>query len=202
MGRNRNDQDFSLREDKVKKYAHRNREEDILIAGAGGQGVMLLGTVIAKAAILENKNVTYIRSYGAEMRGGTSSCWIRIRRGRIAAPIFDKATVSVMMNRPSFEKFKNRRVKRGILIANSSLIDANKREKSKPVEYIPVNELALNIGNLKTVNIIALGFLLKIYPFIRRSSVEKTINQIFAKNRELKKMNLNALDVGMTYGED
>jgi len=177
-----------------------NFEENILIAGAGGQGVMLLGRIIAEAAMLEAKNVTYIRSYGAEMRGGTSNCWIRISPARIAAPIFDKATISVMMNQPSLKKFKNRCGGNGVLLLNSSLIPDKIHQQGVSVKRIPLNNLALKLGNAKIVNIILLGFLLKTKPFVKMSSVESVIRKIFKDRPDLFQINLRAFKAGFTYG--
>jgi 2-oxoglutarate ferredoxin oxidoreductase subunit gamma len=96
--------------------------EKIIIAGAGGQGIMLLGRVLAEAAMRENKYVTWLPSYGAEVRGGTAYCMVVISHKEIGSPYIEEADTLIIMNNPSLEKFKDRIKKQGLLILNSSLV--------------------------------------------------------------------------------
>ena len=95
--------------------------EKIIIAGSGGQGVMLLGKILAETAMQENKFVTWLPAYGAEVRGGTSHCMVIISDKEIGSPYVDKADTLIIMNQPSLERFKERRAPQGLLLINSSL---------------------------------------------------------------------------------
>jgi len=171
-------------------------EEKVLIAGFGGQGIMLLGKIIAEAAVLENKNVTYIRSYGAEMRGGTAHCSIKLSKKEIASPVFDNATAAIIMNQPSLEKFKNRFTKESIVIANGSLIKINPKIKGVKLYFYPLNEMANFLGDIRVANIIALGKLLKKYSLIKKDSVIKILREYFKSNPHILELNLEAFALG------
>ena len=175
-------------------------EEKILIAGFGGQGIMLLGKVIAQAAVLEDRNVTYIRSYGAEMRGGTAHCLVRISDNQISSPVFDKATIAVIMNQPSLDKFKDNIAPGGLLILNESVFDKKLKRNDIKIKGLKMNELAINLGSVKVANIIGLGALLRERPFIRMSSAELTLKEIFKERGDLLESNLRALREGYNHG--
>lgn len=176
-----------------------NPEEKILIAGFGGQGTMFLGKVLAEAAVLEKKAVTYIRSYGAEMRGGTANCLLRLSKGKIFSPVFEKATSAIIMNEPSWRKFKARIEKRGFLLLNSSLIKNAQASSGINLKKVPLNDLALKIGSLRVANIIALGVFLREKRLIKVSSAEKILKTIFKENPQLLELNLEALRLGFNY---
>jgi 2-oxoglutarate ferredoxin oxidoreductase subunit gamma len=161
--------------------------ENILIAGFGGQGIVFLGNVIARAAVLENKQVTHIRSYGAEMRGGTAHCMVRLSLRPIASPIFDKASVAIILNQPSFSKFKKRIEKGGILVLNAPSAD-------------DLNQKALKLGSLKVANIIGLGIALRKRLFLKLSSAERVLKDVFKDKDDLLKANLKALRLGYSNG--
>lgn len=175
-------------------------DEKILIAGFGGQGIMFLGRIIAQAAVEENKNVTYIRSYGAEMRGGTAHCLVKISKRDIASPVFKKATISLIFNQPSLEKFKDSIEPKGILLLNKSLIKKILNKKNIIIERFLLNELALKIGNIKVANTIALGILLKIKPFLKISSAESALKNILKGKQDILTQNLEALKAGYSHG--
>ena len=177
----------------------KDREEKILIAGFGGQGIMFLGRVLAQSAILEKKNLTYIRSYGAEMRGGTANCMVRIGRSQIGSPVFEKATLAIIMNRLSWEKFKNRIEKRGFALLNSSLIKKDSSSLGIRIKRVPLSDLALRVGSLKVANIIGIGAFLREEPIVKLSSVEAVLKEIFDNKPQLLKFNLQALKVGFNY---
>ena len=178
----------------------KTEEEKILIAGSGGQGIMLLGKVIAQAAVLENKNVTYIRSYGAEMRGGTAHCLVRINKNEISSPVFDKATAAIIMNQPSLDKFKNNIGSGGLLILNESVFDKKQKINGIRIKSLKMNELALNLGSVKVANIIGLGALMREKPFISIYSAEGALKEIFKERSDLLRSNLQALREGYNHG--
>lgn len=172
------------------------REEKALFAGFGGQGIMLLGRIVAEAAVLENRNVTYIRSYGGEIRGGTAHCLVKVSEEDIASPVFEKITVAIIMNQPSLDKFRNRLIKKGVFIVNKSLITKGYKLKDKKLHYYPLNKMANSLDNLRVANIIALGILLRKHPLVRKSSATEVIKSYFSNKVDILKLNLRALELG------
>jgi 2-oxoglutarate ferredoxin oxidoreductase subunit gamma len=193
MGQGEDGEGIPIREDKMKKrstqYAVRSttQDENILIAGSGGQGIVFLASLIARAAVEEGRHVTFIRSYGSEMRGGTAHCLVRLSAQEIASPVFKKATIAIIMNKPSLERFKNRLDKKGLLMVNAEgKLDLNKK--------------ALKLGSIKTANAIALGLALRKKPFVNRRSVEKVLKDGLKEKKDLLRINLKALDLGYKNG--
>jgi 2-oxoglutarate ferredoxin oxidoreductase subunit gamma len=131
--------------------------EQNLFAGFGGQGMLLMGQFLAYAGMLENKHVSWLPSYGPEMRGGTANCSVVVSDKPIASPVITKASCVVAMNRPSLDKFEQTVKPGGLLIVNSSLIDRKATREDIEVMYIPANEIAEELGNAKVANIVILG---------------------------------------------
>ena len=130
--------------------------ERIIIAGAGGQGIMLLGKILATSIMEENKFVTWLPSYGAEVRGGTAHCLVVVSDEEIGSPYIKEADALIVMNSPSLMKFKGRLKNKGLLIANSSLVD-NITDKKFTVLNFPFTDIASNLGNIRIANMVALG---------------------------------------------
>jgi 2-oxoglutarate ferredoxin oxidoreductase subunit gamma len=174
-------------------------EEKIIIAGAGGQGIMLLGKVLAEAAMRLNKRVTWLPAYGAEVRGGTAHCMVVISDSEIGSPYVTKADILVVMNAPSLNKFKNRVKDKGLLIVNSSLAGlAQEVNKSTHVVQHPFTDLALKLGNIKIANMIALGCLIGKSNIVTAESALEVIRAIAPKGREaLIEVNQKALSEGI-----
>jgi len=171
--------------------------EKIIIAGAGGQGVMLLGKIITEAASAENKNVTWLPSYGAEVRGGTANCMVVVSDQDIGSPYIVKADTLIIMNEPSLEKFKPKLKKTGLLIINSSLIDKKIEDKNTRVKKGPFTYIAMKLGNLKVANMVALGFYLANKNIINIQTVFTIIDKIApADKRGLIAINKQALEEG------
>ncbi len=173
--------------------------EKIIIAGAGGQGIMLLGKVMAEAAMRENKYVTWLPSYGAEVRGGTAHCMIVVSDAEIGTPYIDKAGTLIIMNGPSLKKFKNRIKNKSLLIINSSLA-GNLKDTGRTAKVIkhPFTDLAMAMGNIKVANMIALGCLINQKNLIGSDSVCEVIREIAPKGKEgLIEINQKALMEGM-----
>ncbi len=132
--------------------------QDVIIAGFGGQGVMLIGNVLAYAAMEQGLNVTYMPVYGVEMRGGTANCTVVISDEEIGSPIIFYPKSLVIMNQPSLMKFQPRLVKDGLLIVNSSIVDESLVDKDKyNVLMVPVNNIADKLGDIRMANMVALG---------------------------------------------
>ena len=164
-------------------------EEKIIIAGFGGQGVLSLGQFIAYSAINNGLEVTWLPSYGPEMRGGTANCSVVVSDQPVASPIIARPDCLIAMNRPSLDKFVDAVRPGGLIIVNSSLIDVK-------VVYINANDVALEVGNVKTANIVVLGAYIKQSGLLPYDAVYNTIDKIFAKKPKVIPMNKLAFDKG------
>jgi len=175
--------------------------EKIIIAGAGGQGVMLLGKVLANAALKDNLNVTWLPSYGAEVRWGAAHCMVIISSGDIPSPYIDKADTLIIMNEPSLLKFKQRIKNKGLLLINSSLISPNIIKHISPnIRQIclPFTEAAVKLGNIKVANMIALGSYIARKKIFSKQTVFKVIEEIVpAEKKSLIEINKQALLTGI-----
>ena len=132
-------------------------EKRLIIAGFGGQGVLLIGQLIAYAGMLVGKEVTWMPSYGPEMRGGSANCSVVVADEPIGSPKVDHADVVIAMNRPSMELFEKNIVPGGALLYNSSLIDVKPRRDDIRVVAVPCNDIANEIGSAKSTNMVMLG---------------------------------------------
>ncbi len=132
--------------------------EEVVIAGFGGQGIILAGKLLAQTAMKAGKEVTYMPSYGAEVRGGTANCMVVIADELIACPVVGRPDSLIAMNKASLSKFGPRLKKGGLLVINSSLIDDEPQvDETIEVVTVPADELAVQLGNKKAANMIALG---------------------------------------------
>ncbi len=171
--------------------------EKIIIAGAGGQGIMILGMVLAEAALRENKFVTWLPSYGAEVRGGTSHCMIVISDRTIASPYINQADTLIIMNAPSLERFKKRIKERGLLILNSSLAKQDTYKNLITIKY-PFTDIAVKLGNIRVANMVAVGCYIKQKKIVDFKSVLETIKAIAPQDKQaLIEINQRALLEGM-----
>ena len=118
------------------------QEKDIF-AGFGGQGVLLMGQLLAQAAMTEGRNVAWLPSYGPEMRGGTANCSVTISDKKVASPIVNHPTSLIAMNRPALDKFEDMVVPGGCIFINSSIIDRKAHRDDVKVYYIPCSDIAL-----------------------------------------------------------
>jgi len=171
--------------------------EKIIIAGSGGQGIMLLGKVIAEAAMLEGKFVTWLPAYGAEVRGGTAHCMVVISDEEIGSPYIDKANTLIIMNKPSLNRFSGRLKKGAVMITNSSLV--RPEEKRLKARGYPFTDLALKLGNVKVANMVALGAYLAHKKTVKISSVSAIMKKMAPAGRsDLVKINQRAVDMGVS----
>ncbi|MFH1441601.1 MAG: 2-oxoacid:acceptor oxidoreductase family protein [Candidatus Omnitrophota bacterium] len=173
--------------------------EKIIIAGAGGQGVMLLGKVIAQAAMKQDKYVTWLPCYGAEVRGGTAYCMVVVSDEEIGSPCVDKADTLIIMNSPSFDKFKLRIKENGLLIVNSSLVQQKIETKNQNIQC-PFYDIAAELGNIKIANMVALGCYIAKKNIIDKQVVLETLDQIAPKDkRDLIEINNQAINSGIDF---
>jgi len=175
-------------------------EEKILIAGSGGQGTLFLGKTIARAAARMSFFTSYIPSYGAEMRGGTAHCFVRVSEQEIASPIFKKFTTLFAFNSPSWEKFKKRAERGALVIVNSSLFDVQPAPSSLCIRKVPLSELCIELGSPRVINIIALGVFLKERGIFAVETVKDVLRETTKDKAKALELNLKALEVGLRYG--
>ena len=158
--------------------------ERIICAGFGGQGVMLIGQLLTYAGMLENKEVSWLPSYGPEMRGGTANCSVMISERPIGSPVItDDATSAIIMNLPSLDKFEQDIQKDGIIIINSSLIEKKASRADLKAYYVPANEIANEIGNSKVANMVVLGAYLELTKSVSMESVMSALKKIFGESK-------------------
>ena len=139
-------------------------KETLIIAGFGGQGVLSMGKILAYSGVMQDFEVTWMPSYGPEMRGGTANCSVIVSDDPVASPLVDKADVIVAMNRPSLDKFEEHVKPGGVLVINSSIIDRKAVRDDIQVVYCDANAIAESIGNPKGANVAILGAVLEKVP--------------------------------------
>lgn len=171
--------------------------EQIIIAGFGGQGVLSLGKMLAEAAMVEGREVTWLPSYGPEMRGGTSNCHVIVSDEWIGSPNITKATAVIAMNKPSLDKFEEFVEPGGTLLVNSSIIDTKAKRDDINVYYVPANQIAEELGTDKAANMVMLGAYLAIKPIVKADSVIDQLREVFGeKKAHLVELNRNAIERG------
>jgi len=173
-------------------------EEKIIIAGFGGQGVMSMGQLLTYAGMIEEKNVSWLPSYGPEMRGGTANCAVIVSDKQVGSPIITSdATAAIVMNLPSLDKFEADVNKGGNLLINASLIEKKATRDDLNVFYIQANEIANELGNGKVANMVMLGAYLEITKVVKVESVIEALKKVFGPAKEhLVPMNKEALEKG------
>jgi len=174
---------------------------DVIMAGFGGQGVMLIGNLLAYSGMEQGLNVTYIPVYGPEMRGGTANCTVVISDDVIGSPIIPRPKSLIIMNRPSLDKFQPQMVDGGVLVINSSLVDPALAEAARVrLVAVPANEIADSLGNTRMANMVALGAYVNATGIVPLSVVEKSLEHVIAKHySHLIPKNAEALRAGAAY---
>jgi 2-oxoglutarate ferredoxin oxidoreductase subunit gamma len=174
-----------------------------VISGSGGQGVLSMGSTLATAAMLEGKYVTYLPSYGVEVRGGTANCAVAVSDEEIASPVASSPEVVIAMNQPSFVRFQGALQSGGLLCANSSLVHTESARTDIEIVAVPTSELAESLGSIKVANMIMLGALVRASSMISYDAMVENLAEILGKGRaKLLEMNKKALAVGYDYTKD
>lgn len=168
----------------------------IIFAGFGGQGVLSMGLNLAQASMLEGKNVTYLPSYGAEVRGGTANCTIAISDEEIASPVASAPDFVVAMNKPSLVRFQNQVQSGGVLIFNSSLAEAEITRGDIEVIGVPANRIAEELGSARSANMVMLGAFTKKSNLVAISTLIEGLKSTLGKKDKLFAINENALMAG------
>jgi len=174
-----------------------NMEERIKIAGFGGQGVQSMGMMLAYAAMVEGKEVSWLPSYGPEMRGGTSSVSVVISDSEIGSPMVTSASCVMVLNAPSMDAFEPTTAPGKWLLVNSSLITRKSTRTDIKTLYIPCNEMATELGNPRVGNMIMLGAYLQLSGVCSIASILKALPEVLGKNKaHLIPINEKALQAG------
>lgn len=170
----------------------------IICAGFGGQGIMTLGKVLATLGMNGGKKVSWMPSYGAEVRGGTAHSMVIISNNDIPSPVVSEADICIVMNKPSLDKFQPRIKKGGTIILNSSLIETPVKRKDINVVKIAATEIAASLGNVKVANMVALGALVSKTNIISKTKAISLLNQFFAEKKALLELNKKAFQKGLS----
>lgn len=175
-------------------------QTDIIIAGFGGQGVLFAGQLLAYAGMDEKMEVTWFPSYGPEMRGGTANCTVILSNEEIGSPMVRNPHVVIAMNLPSFQKYVSHVSTGGLLIINSSIIDAEVERKDIRVVRVPGYEVAEHIGDRRLTNMVILGVLIANQPVLPLAALEKALKEhLPARHHHLLPSNYQALHEGAKY---
>ena len=165
----------------------------LFLAGSGGQGILLMGQMITYAAMLEDKASTYFPSYGPEMRGGTANCTVVVSDKPVSCPLIYEADALVVMNLPSLIKFEPMVKPGGVILINTSIIDQPATREDITVKNIPVNKIALELGNEKVANMVMLGALVRATGVVSESAIEQVMKKTFTGSKaKLIDLNMKA----------
>ncbi|MDF2699609.1 MAG: porC [Haloplasmataceae bacterium] len=174
--------------------------EKINCAGFGGQGVMLIGQLLAYAANEEGFNTLWYPSYGPETRGGTANCSVTISKQPVNSPVISKADSIIIMNKPSLDKFEDKVRPDGKIFINSTLVNKKVNRSDVEVFYIPVNDMAAELGNPKVANLIMLGAYLESTKLFEDEVIIKLLKKSFGENKaHLIPINQQALQAGRIF---
>ena len=177
-------------------------ERNLMVAGFGGQGVMLLGKLLSCAACESTeKHVTFFPSYGAEQRGSTANCYVVMSEEEIGAPLGDHMDDLIVMNDPSLNRFLYKLVPGGTLFINSSIVKSEIKRKDIKVIPVPVTELAMELGNAKVLNIIMLGVYIGYTEVLPGDVVLDTIKKQLGKRPAMIPLNCEAFEKGLQIGK-
>lgn len=177
--------------------------ERIILAGFGGQGVLLAGRLLALAGMKEGKHVTWIPSYGPEMRGGTANCSVIISDEPIGSPIVTFPNVLFAFNQPSLEKFLPRLMPNGILIYDSSLVHYDNRREDIEVIALPATQLSVELGDQRVANIIMLGAYISKKGFPSENAFLSALKETLGdKKISMLEINEKAFRKGLEYGKN
>ena len=173
--------------------------EELIIAGFGGQGVLSMGMTLAYAGMVEDKQITWFPSYGPEMRGGTANCTVIVSDTIVSSPIISTYDTAIILNQPSLEKFESKVKPGGMLIYESNTVLNPPTRKDIDIYAIPAAIEAGKIGNAKTMNMIILGAFLAKKPLVSTKSIMEALSKVLPKrNHHLLPINEKALKHGMS----
>lgn len=178
-------------------------KEEIIIAGFGGQGVLSMGKILAYSAIMQDMEVTWMPSYGPEMRGGTANVCVILSDKKIGSPIVTKYDTAIILNQQSMDKFESAVKPGGLLLYDPSGITREPERKDINIAKINAIDVAAKVGNSKVYNMAVMGAFLKLRPLVKMENVERGLGKcIPARYSDLIALNKAAIEEGMTEVED
>ena len=171
---------------------------DVFFAGYGGQGVLLAGNLLSYAAICEGKNVSFFPAYGVEKRGGAAMCTVVFADGDTGSPVVGNPSVSVLLNQLSFDKYAAKVKQGGVCIVNSSLVDISGVDlPGIDVVSVPINQIALEMGDVRMVNMVACGAYIEKTGALKCASLEAALKKALPeRNHKLIPANIKAMEAG------
>jgi 2-oxoisovalerate ferredoxin oxidoreductase beta subunit len=177
------------------------RNPRIKIAGFGGQGLLFLGRLLAESGMRQGYHVSWLPSYGPEMRGGTANCHVNISTEPIGSPLVSHSTVLITMNRPSLLKFEPEVTSGGLIIYDSSLIDKTPTRDDVEIIALPATAMADGIGSAKAANMVVLGAFIGRTNLLNKAGILKVVEKA-TKNRSLLELNIKAVDAGLRFARE
>ncbi len=173
--------------------------QEIIISGFGGQGALFAGQMLAYAALAEERHVTWIPSYGPEMRGGTANCTVISSDEEIGSPLVRRPTTAIVLNPPSFEKYEPLVQKDGVLIVNSSLVSIPPHRTDIRRIDVSANEIATEVGGVQMANVVLVGVLVGATGVVKLETLDRVLEErVSARHRDKLPMNWQALRRGLS----
>lgn len=173
-----------------------NKTTEMLFAGFGGQGIMFMGKLLAQAGLDSKKHITWMPSYGAEVRGGTAYSMTKISDKQIASPVVTRPDILVVMNEPSLIKYADKLKPKGILIINKSLVAAKPRRRDISIVSIPMTDIAIKLGAARSANMVAVGAILKCSKLFPIRTVLAALKEMLGKKEDAYQVNRKAIEKG------
>lgn len=164
----------------------------IIMSGFGGQGVMSMGQVVCYAGLAEGKEVSWLPSYGPEMRGGTANCMVVVSDEPVGSPIVSRPDALIIMNRPSLDRFEGLLKPGGLMVINTSMCDKEPTRKDIQVVKVPATDIASELGNIRVANMVALGAFLAVKPIVKIESIVEALQEHLPEHQK-KHVPLNKL---------
>jgi 2-oxoglutarate ferredoxin oxidoreductase subunit gamma len=176
--------------------------EEIIFAGFGGQGVLFAGQLLAYTALAEGKHVTWIPSYGPEMRGGTANCTVVVSDDPIGSPVCEHPTIAVAFNNPSLEKYEALVRPGGLLVVNESMMVTPPQRRDLELLMLPATAVASELGQVRVTNMVLLGAMLARRPLVRvETAGQVLLEKLGDRKAHLREANIAALTRGMELGQ-
>ncbi len=178
-------------------------QHEIIISGFGGQGALFAGQLLSYGALEEGKHVTWIPSYGPEMRGGTANCTVIVSDEEIGSPLVRRPSAAIVLNPPSFERYEPLVKPNGLLLVNSSLISIAPRRSDIRRLDIPANDVAAELGTAQMANVILVGALVVLTGIVQIETLDRVLDaRVSTRHRDKLEINKRALRRGMALAEE
>jgi len=178
---------------------------DVFMSGFGGQGVLLAGNLLAYAAIIEGKNASFFPAYGVEKRGGAASCTVVVTDGEVESPVIGNPGSALIFNQLSMDKFFSKVRPGGFCLVNSSLVEEDSKNQRSDINVlaIPASELAVEVGDARLVNMVALGAFVASSGVVSLESIKEGLKHVLPeRNHRFIPMNIQAIDRGAEFSKN